>query len=92
MCTWTAASVNGHFNRAGNDVFGALLDCTKSFDMVEWLTLFHDLIRVLLYIYREQSCDLSWNDKFSSRFGVKNGVRQGAVSSPILFVMRMMKF
>ena len=94
MCTWTAASVIGHFNRAGNDVFGALLDCSKAFDMVEWVKLFQELIkkkvsfvflRVLLFIYQEQSCDVSWNGRFSYRFGVKNGVRQGAVSSPILF-------
>ena len=94
MCTWTAASVIGHFNRAGNDVFGALLDCSKAFDMVEWVTLFKDLVkkkvsfvflRVLLFIYQEQSCDVNWNGRFSFRFGVKNGVRQGAVSSPILF-------
>ena len=45
MCTWTAASIIGHFNRAGNDVFGALLDCSKAFDMVEWVTLFQDLIK-----------------------------------------------
>jgi hypothetical protein len=86
--------VIGHFNRAGSDVFGALLDCSKAFDMVEWVTLFRDLmkrkvsfvfLRVLLYIYSEQSCDVEWNGKKSFEFGVKNGVRQGAVSSPILF-------
>ena len=67
MCTWAAASVIGHFNRVGNDVFGALLDCSKAFDMVEWVTLFRDLIkrkvssvflRVLLFVYSEQSCDV----------------------------------
>ena len=62
--------------------------------MVEWVILFQDLVkkkvsfvflRVLLFIYQEQSCDVIWNGRFSYRFGVKNGVRQGAVSSPILF-------
>ena len=94
MCTWAASSVIGHFNRAGSDVYGALLDCSKAFDMVEWVTLFRDLmkrkvcfvfLRVLLFIYSEQSCDVQWNGKTSFKFGVKNGVRQGAVSSPILF-------
>ena len=94
MCSWAASSVIGHFNRAGSDVFGALLDCSKAFDMVEWVTLFRGLIkrkvsfvflRVLLFIYSEQSCDVQWNGKSSFKFGVKNGVRQGAVSSPILF-------
>ena len=38
-----------------------------------------------MFIYVEQSCNVSWNGQFSFSFGVKNGVRQGAVSSPILF-------
>ena len=62
--------------------------------MVEWSTLFKELIkrkvsfvylRILLFIYKEQCCDVNWNGRFSFRFGVKNGVRQGAVTSPILF-------
>ena len=62
-----AANVISHFNRAGNDVFGALLDCSKAFDMVEFVTLFKELIkrkvsfvflRVLLFIHSEQSCDV----------------------------------
>ena len=62
--------------------------------MVEWVKLFQELIRkkvsfvflrVLLFIYQEQSCDVSWNGRFSYKFRVKNGVGQGAVSSPILF-------
>ena len=77
MCTWTAANVISHFNRAGNDVFGALLDCSKAFDMVEWVKLFEELIkrevsgvflRVLLFIYEEQSCDVNWNGRLSFRF------------------------
>ena len=98
MCTWAAASVISHFNRAGNSVFSALLDCSKAFDMVEWAILFSDLmkrkvsfvyLRVLLFIYEEQMCDFNWNGKFSFSFGVKNGVRQGAVSSPILFGLKL---
>ena len=58
------------------------------------MTLFQDMIkrkvscvylRVLLFIYSEQCCNVQWNGKFSYKFSVKNGVRQGAVSSPILF-------
>ena len=45
MCTWAVSSVVSHFKRAGNDVFGALLDCSKAFDMVEWVTLFEELIK-----------------------------------------------
>ena len=31
------------------------------------------------------TCDVQWNGKMSFKFGVRNGVRQDAVSSPILF-------
>ena len=94
MCTWAASSVISHFNRAGSDVFGALLDCSKAFDMVEWVTLFKELLkrkvspvflRVLLFTYSEQKCCVQWNGEVSFQFVVRNGVRQGAVSSPILF-------
>ena len=94
MCTWAVSSVVSHFNRAGNDVFGALLDCSKAFDMVDWVLLFEELIkrkvsavflRVLLFIYSKQQCDVQWNGRGSFKFSVTNGVRQGAVSSPILF-------
>ena len=62
--------------------------------MVEWVTMFKVMIkrkvsfvflRVILFNYSEQCCDVQWNGKLSYRFGVRNGVRQGAVTSPILF-------
>ena len=88
ICTWAATSVVNQFNRTGNDVFSALLDCSKTFDMVEWVTMFKVMIkrkvsfvflRVILFIYSEQCCDVQWNGKLSDRFGVRNGVRQGAI-------------
>ena len=59
-----------------------------------WVKLFEQLIRrkvsgvflrVLLFIYEEQSCNVNWNGRLSFRFGGRNGFRQGAISSPILF-------
>ena len=70
------------------------MDLSKAFDLVEWVELFNILIdrniepvflRILLFIYMNQTCDVKWNGKFSTRFSVSNGVRQGAVSSPLLF-------
>ena len=70
------------------------MDLSKAFDMVEWDTLFKELLergisalylRGLLYVYRMQSCIVSWNGFESFKFNVTNGVRQGAVSSPVLF-------
>ena len=42
-------------------------------------------VRILLVTYLGQKCFVRWNSKDSSLFSVQNGVRQGAVLSPILF-------
>ena len=94
MCSWTATSVIEHFNRNGRTVFGCAMDLSKAFDLVEWVELFSILqkknvspvfLRILLFIYSNQYCDVKWSSSYSHRFPVKNGVRQGAVSSPLLF-------
>jgi hypothetical protein len=78
----------------GREVYGCAADISKAFDMCSWVHLFKELekrgvspiiLRVLLFIYTNQACDVLWNGKYSERFGVTNGVRQGAVSSCILF-------
>lgn len=69
---------------------------SKAFDLVEWGELFTTLmkrevnpifLRLILFIYRNQMCDVKWCDQYSHRFAVRNGVRQGAVSSAILFAV-----
>ena len=94
MCSWLATSVIDHYNRHGSVVYGCAMDLSKAFDMVEWMELFKVLqaknvsaifLRTLLYVYSHQSCTVKWNGCLSNTFTVTNGVRQGAVSSPILF-------
>ena len=94
MCTWAVSAVVEHYNLRGKVVYGAALDCSKAFDMVEWVELFKELmkrgvasifLRVLINVYRHQRCDVRWNGRYSTRFPVTNGVRQGAVSSAIFF-------
>ena len=96
MCTWTVTSVVEHFNRNGSMVFGAAMDMSKAFDMVEWKTLFTTLrerkvdciyLRLLLYIYTHQEYDVRWCGQISESFSVCNGVRQGGVSSGIFFAL-----
>ena len=90
MCTWAISAVIDHYNNQGREVFGCTADISKAFDMCSWLMLFKELfkngisaliLRVLLFIYINQACD----GHYSERFYVSNGVRQGAVSSCILF-------
>ena len=94
MCSWLATSVIDQYNRQGSVVYSCAMDLSKAFDMVEWLELFGVLeardispifLRILLYVYTNQSCNVKWNGSLSRCFSVSNGVRQGAVSSPILF-------
>ena len=70
------------------------MDLSKAFDMVGWKELFLTLklrnvnpifLRVLIFIYRYQECIVKWGSSYSQYFSVRNGVRQGAISSPILF-------
>ena len=84
----------------GASVYGCATDMSKAFDIVNWLPLLTELqerdvspifLRLLLYIYTQQTCDVRWNGKFSHRFSISNGVCQGAVSSPILFSMYLDK-
>ena len=94
MCSWMVTSVIDQYIREGSVVYGCAMDLTKAFDMVEWVALFQVLesrnvspvfLRTLLYVYTHQSCNVGWNGSLSATFKVSNGVRQGAVSSPILF-------
>ena len=70
------------------------MDMSKAFDMVEWCALFDTLIdrkveclflRLLLFIYKNKSCEVKWCGHSSQRFTVSNVVRQGAISSAFLF-------
>ena len=94
--SWAATTVIEYFNRAGRPVYGAAMDMTKAFDMVEWSRMFSLLIkrhvgfiflRIMLFIYSNQKCQVEWSGACSNLFKVSYGVRQGAVSSAILFAI-----
>ena len=94
MCSWAVSAVAEYYNQAGTPIFGCTMDISKAFDMCEWSSLFEDLrqrkvssifLRILLFVYCEQRCDVRWNNKYSNRFPISNGVKQGSVSSPILW-------
>ena len=94
MCAMTAQEVISHYNSNKNKVFTVLLDASKAFDRVNYITLFEKLLkrqmcplvmRLLLHTYLEQKLCVKWNDTSSETFGVTNGVRQGGILSPLLF-------
>ena len=94
VCSWAVKSVIDHFNINGTNVYAAAMDMSKAFDMVEWSMLFENLLkrnvdclflRLLMYIYENQSCQIKWGGEVSIAFTVSNGVRQGAISSAFFF-------
>ena len=94
MCTWGAVETVGYFLRNGSEVFSCLMDMTKAFDNVKYSVLFSKLIRanvssifirVLFFIYVQQFANIRCDGIFSNIFPIRNGVRQGAFCSGILY-------
>ena len=88
--------VANNFLRNGTPCIVTLLDCTKAFDKCSFHALFQKLsdkklppivIRVLMFVYQEQTAWVKWGDARSECFGVSNGTRQGSVLSPIFFAV-----
>ena len=87
-----------YYIRNGSIVYGVLMDCTKAFDTIQHSKLFKKMldekvpgvmVRLLIYIYRMQMAEVCWKGDHSKQFSVKNGVRQGAILSPVLFCFYM---
>ena len=94
QCTWAVQETVSHYMQNGSNVFCCLLDFSKAFDLVNFKELFKKLInkkvpfillRLLVYIYKNQQCYVKWNSKKSDSFSIGNGMRQGAILSPCLF-------
>ena len=75
-----------------------MLDASKAFDRVNYCKLFRVLLkrkvsplvlRLLLYMYTKQKLQVRWGSSMSSQFTACNGVKQGAILSPILFSIYM---
>ena len=75
-------------------VFLLLLDASKAFEKVVFHILFNVLIKknictkiikLLLYMYTNQDCDVRWDGAHSNMFKIFNVVKQGSVISPLPF-------
>ena len=93
MCSFVVTECINYFTNRKTAVYCCLLDLTKAFDKVEFCPLFRKLwgrlpsifLRLLIFSYTNQECLVKWNNAFSHKFPIKNGVRQGAVASPVFF-------
>lgn len=75
-------------------VYCCFLDASKAFDRVVHSTLFRQLLRhnipasivkLLRFWYSKQQMFVSWNGCLSAGFLIGNGVRQGGITSPVLY-------
>lgn len=94
QCTFVLNETMQYYTNRGTGVYTMLLDASKAFDRVNYIKLFKLLLkkgccplvaRFLAMLYTEQNVSVSWQGKRSYAFGVRNGVKQGGVLSPILF-------
>ena len=94
MCTMVLKETIEHYRHNNSNVFLRFLDASKAFDRVAYCKLVRLLIdkkmpavivRFLLAMYVSHLTSVSWNNCHSKRFSVRNGVRQGAIISPVLF-------
>ena len=85
-----------YYNFNKSNVFVLMLDASKAFDRVNYCTLFVELLKrdmspivliLLLYMYTSQTLRVKWGHAVSSYLTVRNGVKQGDVLSPLLFVI-----
>ena len=50
------------------------------------------ILRLLFNMYRKQHIQVRWGYSLSDMFSMSNGVRQGAVLSPVLFTPTLINF
>ena len=79
-----------------SNVYITLLDASKAFDRVEYVSLFSLLmskgicpliVRFLVVMYTNQSFRVKWCSGISQVVKANNGVKQGGVLSPLLFTL-----
>ena len=76
-------SVVDYYNRAGRAVYACAIDLRALFRVIGE-RCFTSSIEAF-NVYSNQKCNVRRGNVFSNTFNVQNGVRQGAVSSPVLF-------
>ena len=94
MCTFILKETVAYYTSHNTSVYCCFLDASKAFDRICHVKLFKKLldrnipaviIRFLINVYLVQTANVRWGGVLSDAFAVSNGVKQGGISSPILF-------
>ena len=98
MCIYALHEFIDYYRSRSTNVYVTFLDASKAFDRINHWLLFDKLlkrempcyiVRILVYWYRTQTMYVQWASCESSSFKVTNGVRQGGILSPKLFIVYM---
>ena len=99
MCIYAVHEFIDYYRSRSTNVYVTFLDASKAFDRINHWLLFDKLlkreiplkyiVRILVYWYRTQTMYVQWDSCDSSAFKVTNGVRQGGILSPKLFIVYM---
>ena len=98
MCIHALREFTESFINRKTSVFVTFLDASKAFDRLNHWLLFDKLIyrgvpkcivHFLVYWYSMQQMCVQWGNSISSSFMVTNGVKQGGILSPKLFILYM---
>ena len=96
MCSTLVIETIQYFTQMQSPVYVLFIDASKAFDRLCHIELFKilsernmcPLVRRLLFnLYGNQQFQIRWNNCLSTMYKMTNGVKQGAVLSPILFTM-----
>lgn len=93
-CTVILKETLYYYTHNNNPVYSVFLDVSKAFDKIRYCKLFRLLldrnvpgviVRALIHLYTNNFIRVNWFGVSSPYFMALNGVKQGAVLSPILF-------
>ena len=93
LCIYTLKEFIDHYKQRGTTVFVTFLDASKAFDKINYWLLKkysikvspHLLLKFDFFWYTHQEMHVRWGITVTSSFLVSNGVKQGAILSPMLF-------
>ena len=94
MTVAVVKEVISNYNNNNSDVFAGFLDLNKGFDKVNhfklleflWDTSLNSNLKLIMHKFLlNQSAYISYNNLTSNVNHIGNGVRQGAINSPLLF-------
>ncbi|XP_045539177.1 uncharacterized protein LOC123722186 [Papilio machaon] len=83
-----------YYTSRNTRVFAGFLDLSKAFDLVSYETLWkkldeqkvpNNIVKILQFWYGSQVNVVKWSNMYSDPYKLECGVRQGGLTSPILF-------